>query len=418
MRLRVWKGNHDPLLSALIANAWRNDELLILCPPRLPDLSFVRHLPAGELSFHGEAVAGAGDMRPPDGSGWEGQPSRPVLGLFTSGTLSGSPRLVLYSRRNVEASIDGVLAFFDTGRIDSVFCYPQPYHTFGLVLGYLLAQLRGHRLLVAPGPYSRASHASWQREAGRGTVTLGTPTHFHDLLGAVRASGRLPRPSYSCIIGGAPVPMRLWHDLRDVLGIEAPSVGYGCTEASPGLTHLAPGVAPMQDGEIGVPLQGVEFHPLPGTGVEFAGDNACLAIVEQERLTFPSRIVIPDLVEQRADGRYVFRGRLGLTVNRGGVKYSLEEFESSLRSALGVEAVCIGVPDSRLGEDVGILAARQAAVSAQLSFESVRRFFEETFQIALSPRHFRVAPEIPMNPGGKKDRARAAEVFADLAHGP
>ncbi len=52
---------------------------------------------------------------------------KPVLGVFTSGTMSASPRLVLYTNANLRASLEGIYSPLDHSRIEHVFCYPQAF---------------------------------------------------------------------------------------------------------------------------------------------------------------------------------------------------------------------------------------------------------------------------------------------------
>ncbi len=394
MITHIWRGNHEPALAELVARVWQENDLLILCPPHVSGLSWVRHLPMGEVEFVGETLAASGAFEMPRGTAWDEQDERPVFGLFTSGTTR-EPRLVLCSKRNVEAAIEGILSLFDSHRIDSVFCYPQPFHTFGLVLGYVMAHLRGYRHIAAPGKYSKAAHLAWIREVGPGTLTLGTPTHFHDLIDVVRATRSTPHASYSCIIGGAPTSVRLWHEVQDVLRIEAPSIGYGCTEASPGLTHLAPGVPPTQDGEIGVPLPRVDLRLLPDLGIEFSGPNACLAVVEGETLTFPSCISIADVLEERSDGCLLFRGRADHMLNRGGTKYSLEDIERVIQSALGAEALCVAVPDLRLGEDLAVVVVGEPTVPREGLVGSIREILGRVFNVSVGEANVAVVPQLP-----------------------
>src|ERR1044072_8817899 len=114
MRIRVWQGFHSEEIKKLIGETWlSDDQLLILAPPGVNANDF---LPAIEATRE-----------------W---PARPVLGLFTSGTTAGGKKSFLYSKANIRASLEGILKFFDVSRIDSIFCYPQPFHTFGLLLGY------------------------------------------------------------------------------------------------------------------------------------------------------------------------------------------------------------------------------------------------------------------------------------------
>jgi fatty-acyl-CoA synthase len=412
--IRLWKGYHSADLFGFIVEAWRAGAMLVLCPPMLEDFDFIPSLPRGDLDLVGDGwtteararveALGAGRRREIE------YPSRPILGVFTSGTAGGDPRLVLYSKANVAASLGGILEVFDRDRIDAIFCYPQPFHTFGLVLGYVQAIATGRPLIAPLGRYSPDFHRAW-REAARvhpGMLTLGTPTHFRDLLRASEENASAIPPTYSAIIGGAATPRELWFALRDRLRIQAPSIGYGCTEAAPGLTHLPPGVAPNVDGEIGSALRETRLEILPGIGLEFSGPQTCLAILQNGRVEFPPRVLLRDrLARLGGEGesvRYGFEGRYDLVFNRGGVKFSLEAIERFLRDTFPTtEFLGVAVPDRRLGEELGLLVKPS---------EPPREGFRKAISAALfgkyhahfNPAHIVWTRDLPLNAAAKPDR--------------
>lgn len=385
MTVSLWKGYHEPGLFPRIQHAWDREELLVLCPPLLQDHSFVPVLR--------EAAA------------W---PFKPVLGVFTSGTLSASPRLVLYTRENVLAALNGVFGLFDRARIRRVFCYPQPFHTFGLTLGYVAAHVHGWELHTPHGKYQRSSHDERLRLRDEELLTLGTPTHFYDLLQA-RAE---IAPSYACIMGGAGVSRGLWRDVRDILRIEAPSIGYGCTEASPGITHLAPGVEPTEDNEIGLPLPGLRSVPTP-EGVRISGDSLCAAIIQNGAVEFPRELVIRDSVRVREDGgSWVYGGRLDLTMNRGGAKFSLEAIEKAVHDRLGLAIVAGTVRDTRLGEDLGlaVIATGHTKNRDELT-KHLQNLIMEMFSLKLAPDRVVFLAEFPLNECSKLDRRQVSRLL-------
>ena len=411
MKIRLWKGYHSESLRGLLAQTWANDELLILTPPFLKDLDFVCQLPAGEIEFCGE-WAGLEIER----ESFESReyPVAPVLGVFTTGTVSGLPRLVLYSKANIESSLDAILALFDRSRIESVFCYPQPFHTFGLILGYALPLLRGFELVTGTGKYSKSFHELRASLKTEGLLTLGTPTHFHDLLQYVQDERCELAHSYTAIVGGAKVTTTLWRQLRDVLHISQPSIGYGATEASPGITHLPPGREPLEDGEVGFPFPHLAVQMHAGRGLEFSGASLCTAMIQNGRLEFPTSVMISDDVRQRADGRLVYHGRTELILNRGGQKYSLEHIEEIVRSRLALDVVCVSLPDDRLGEDLGVLLRAHSGDESRAEFERVHEMVCQAFDSKFDLANFVGVPDFPMNENSKVDRRSGAELCLRL----
>lgn len=401
----LWKGYHGPEIRSLATAAWNGELTLVCFPPAVDDVSFVPFLPKGPVTFRGEweetpPLSGAAGSRAP------AYPDAPMIGLFSSGTVGR--KLVLASKANVAASLDAILSEFAPERLGAIFCYPQPFHTFGLVLGYLHAARHGRELVTATGPYGSSQHDLRQRLRRPDLLTLGTPTHFHDWLGYVRAHGERPSPSYAAIVGGAPITPELWGRIQDELAIEAPSVGYGATEACPGVTHLPPGQRPIETGEIGYPLPHLAVERLPGRGLAFSGPSTCLAVIRGENVELPERVVLTDDVVRRDDGVWIYRGRFDHVLNRGGEKFPLAALEEALRGRLGIEAVCVALPDERLGEELGVVAKtdeRSRARVYDVLFDVCRREFD--------PSRFRPVDELPRTDNAKIDRDAATRLFRE-----
>jgi acyl-CoA synthetase (AMP-forming)/AMP-acid ligase II len=395
VRIILWRGYHSAKAASLIRSAWLQNDLLILYPPGGNDTSFLSLLPEGEIFWEGDWDPEERSL--PDGTrvGGASYSQMPSFGIFSTGTLG--QKLVLYSKKNIESSLNAILSLFEEARIDSVFCYPQPFHTFGLVLGYLHCLLKDKKLIAPVGPYNALSHSRWREELSENVMTLGTPTHFKDLVQAQEGKSQV-RPTYTAIVGAAKVSVSLWQDLRTKLKIENPSVGYGATEASPGITHLPPGQEPKEDGEVGFALPHLKVELKEGEGVLFSGPSVCLAILQGGVLHFPHEILIEDNLKVRSDGVLIYQGRTGLLLNRGGEKFSLEQLESSLKERLQVEALCVSVPDERLGEELGIVARAPAEKT------SIYKFLKEEFLRDFNPQYFTSVSDLPVNASAKLDR--------------
>ncbi len=415
MKIFVWRGGHSAQLLELVRRVWTERDLLIVCPPLLKTFDFLKLLPEGEVIWAGEGPPPQGLPIERSENLWQGR-SRPALGVFTSGTSSLQPKLVLYSRENLIASVDQIFGLFDLQRIDTVFCYPQPFHTFGLILGYVAAVVKQWKLVTGPGRYSSEFHKRWFNVESENLLTLGTPLHFLDLAEFLQSHPRKIRPTYSAIIGGAPVTRSLWLTLRDELKIEAPSIGYGCTEASPGLTHLRPGVEPSHDNEIGEMLPGVQMTLIPQIGLEFSGPNTCLSMIRGPEIEFPERILIHDHLRQAKNKQFTFVGRFDQMINRGGEKIALDSLQQKLKFDLGLETLCVKLADKRLGEDLGILVKTAAAEPAHT--EKVINYLATEFGLKIAPSNVLGVGSFPMNPSLKFDRFQAAEWIAQYKRIP
>jgi acyl-coenzyme A synthetase/AMP-(fatty) acid ligase len=254
-------------------------------------------------------------------------------------------------------------------------------------------------LIFTEGKYSHLSHVNRVSIKDPGLLTLGTPTHFYDLLNYVKKNNIKMAPSYSCIIGGAPVTVSIWNQIQKELRILNPSIGYGCTEASPGITHHPPGLKPLEDGEIGFPLKSIE--PRISKGVVIKGPSLCLAIIQDRKIYFPEEFLVSDQIRIRSDGMWIYEGRLDLMVNRGGQKISLEVIEKILFNELGLEVACSSVDDKRLGKDIGIL------VKAPPEKEIIKKINDKLWEklgFSISEKKILNVVDFPLNENLKLDR--------------
>lgn len=405
MKITLYKGYQSKMAYEAFVDHFTNDDLILYLPPQMHDYSFLSVFPDYELNLLGEL--------------WNEKPQIPkrqglkdinaVSGVFSSGSTAEA-KLVLYSRENLQSSCEGIYDLFDKDRIQSLFCFPQPFHTFGLTLGYAASVFLNKSLRFSSGAYSTKHLTDWFESVNEGTLTLGTPTHFYDLL-KKQSLDEKANPSYSCIIGGARVEKNLWDQCQSQLCIEQPSIGYGATEASPGLTHLPPGVPPKEDGEIGFPLKHVNIE-LQAAGLTFSGPNLAHAIIEDQKIEFPKNHFLPDVLSIREDDqKWIYVTRSNWFLNRGGEKFSLEKLESEIHRITGIETVCVNLPDPRLGEDLGILIKTKSTDCHDIFKKAVLETLKQTTLRSFNPEKIRFTKNLPLNRNQKTDRIRAKEFF-------
>ncbi|MCC6137347.1 MAG: acyl--CoA ligase [Bdellovibrionaceae bacterium] len=413
MTVFLWKGYHNKHLSERIAYVWDNTQCMIFLPPALQDFSFVSYLPTGPIECLGEWTSEELDSVRSQYRSDNLFPESPVFGLFTSGTSGGKQKLVFYSKRNIEFSLNGVLDFFEPDKIKHVFCYPHPFHTFGLLLGYVNAHIHNWTLTPLDHRYSSAFHEEWLHSATENTLTLGTPTHFKDLQKFLATRDITPPKTYSCIVGGAPVSPELWESLQKDLNIQKPSLGYGATEASPALTHLTAGVPPFTTGHIGWPLKGVTITAQPNGGFSFTGPNVCLAYLHNDQLVFPDSIFLNDELQKNSDGSYTFLGRTDFMLNRGGEKFLLEDIEAFLLHKFSLHTLAIAISDPRLGEDLGLLMEIPEKASAP-STEEIQMALSVKYKTHFSNHLFFYVPQFPVTESGKLHRKESSRILNEL----
>lgn len=444
--LVLWCGYHHEKLQSYIEMAWTSKIQLIILPPNVNDFNFLKFW-KGEIHLEGqwdsswaksykekiELLKQTKQQKEYETNSttltnssqksnyW---PEGKVIGLFTSGTVSGTPRLVLFSKKNLLISLESIRKLFETSRIKKIFCYPQPTHVFGLVLGYLQSYLYNTPLyFLQKSPYSREAHKLWHQIADKDTLTLGTPAHFNDLITWLQSENLSPNLTYSCIAGGAPVSQRLWKRLKSELNIEAPSIGYGATEASLGISHLPPGEEPLEDNVIGSIFSHVSIHQMNQQGLIFSGPNLADAIWNGIEFIFPKQLQLNDIIIEKSFNEdkliknspaqyFVFAGRSDLLINRGGLKISPESLENILESELGINSIVIGYPNERLGHEIGIIYESKTQLSSSKSLSIIQDLISTHFGFKLNSQTIIELSEgqLPKSLNGKKDRSQALKM--------
>jgi predicted hotdog family 3-hydroxylacyl-ACP dehydratase len=133
--------------------------------------------------------------------------------------------------------------------------------------------------------------------------------------------------------------------------------------------------------------------------VEIHGASLCMALLDSDALKFPKSLTIADNIEVRDDGRWIFKGRLDLTINRGGMKIALEDVERVIREKLEMTIVAYGIPSERLGEDL--------AVAVESHADDVTALISEHYKVKAQVV---VLEKLPLNASGKIDRKKISEI--------
>lgn len=383
---------------------------MLVCPPRF-ELSeikdLIKYLPFKNIKLIDDLAGIEEDYSQVPKEEHTSKSLKFKIGLFTSGTVEQNKKIVLYTENNFRASTKAIYDLFENS--DNIFCYPQPYHIFGLSLGYAYTLFENKNLIFPEGRYSQKTHDLWLKSAAmhKDLVTLGTPTHFKDLRAHTK-SVKTVSPTYSCIIGGAKVDKQIWLDVQESLKIKAPSIGYGCTEASPGLFHLPPGEEPKEDGSVGFPLKGVElFFKEDGT-FSFKGENLSPAWVDSRGVHYCEELDVLDILEKKESGSYVCSGRLQEVINRGGEKFLPQELESLFLTEQSLATVCLKKPCERLGEDIFLLVEGE---EERKTVENIRAVFFNKFKRGLSENNISFTQVLPLNDSHKIDRKKCLDLI-------
>ncbi len=242
--------------------------------------------------------------------------------LLESSGSEGAPKQVLLSQAALCWQLEAHHAVLQPGR-DDVRVLTLPWtHAFGLVLDLLLGLVAQQTLVLAPlsGTWSPRSLASRLAEADA-TWWCAVPRLLELVLDAAPPAARGP----TCVlVGGAPVSPRLREAANAWVGASGRlHVGYGMTEAGPGLAIdgvMLPGAeCRIDDGRLSVRTPAWCGDPSPD-GWHDTGDLASLG----------------------ADGRLEVSGRASRRVKSLDATWlSLDALEAELSTRPGVKAATI-----------------------------------------------------------------------------
>jgi long-chain acyl-CoA synthetase len=324
--------------------------------------------------------------------------------LYTSGT-SGHPKGAELTHANLRHNAAmAATTLVELAPDDVVMgCLPL-FHAFGQTCGLNATLCSGASLTLI----SRFDPATVLAAIERDHVTVfeGVPTMYAALL-------EHPDRSYDTsslrvgISGGAALPVEV---LRSFEAAFATPIleGYGLSETSPVAAFNHPHQT-RKPGSIGVPVAGVAMRLLdeaghevaPGTVGEIAisGPNIMRGYRNRPEAT---REAIPDgwfrtgdLARQDEEGYFFIVDRKKDLIIRGGFNVYPREIEEVLyEHPAVVEAAVVGIPDARLGEEVGAAVAVRAAVSP----EEIREFVRGRVAAYKYPRRVWIVDALPKGP--------------------
>jgi long-subunit acyl-CoA synthetase (AMP-forming) len=185
--------------------------------------------------------------------------------LRTSGS-SGAPRWIALQESGVLAVLDSHLPHLamDGG---SALCVLPWHHAFGLVLGLMPALLRARRIVTTAAPL-RDMAAIVALASATSVTHLSMVPLTARRLSATANGMALLRTLEGGLVGGAPIDASLAAELTNT----RLRVGYGQTEASPGIMMSEPGE--FSAGFLGRPI-GCEVRIDDDGVLAFRGPNVC-----------------------------------------------------------------------------------------------------------------------------------------------
>lgn len=354
----------------------------------------------------------------------ETSPRDPVIIVYTSGT-TGHPKGAVHSHIVLKNAAN-VARVMRIGPEDVILGHMPLYHVAGAFTATLPALMLGCSLIMLPHWDPRAALDLIARE--RVTIFGGIPTHFVDMLDAIREAPRDTTCLRTAWIGGAPVTPDVAQAALAELGLGTLQAVYGMTETT------AATVFSEFDGPLdilcenkGRPIGEFEVKACdPQTGEERAtGENGEVWVrghlvmdgyyknpaATAEVMTPDGWFKTGDVGHFDGDGYLKITGRVKDMFIVGGSNTYPAEIERMLQAHPAIkQAVVVGAPDRRLGE-VGY-AFLQVEGADSPSPEEIITYCKSNMADYKVPRHVAFVEDFPRTTTGKIQRF----VLSERAH--
>lgn len=344
--------------------------------------------------------------------------------LFTSGT-TGNPKGVVTGHGQNIRTIENWSSTIGLRSDDNYLIISPFFHSFGYKAGWLAAILCGARIL--PVMNFDLDTVMEQIERERVSMLPGPPTIYQSLLAHPRRKEYDLSSLRLSATGAAPVPVELVRQMREDLGFDVVVTAYGLTECCGVMTICrAQDSAEIISHSSGRAMEGVEVKVADPEGNEVprnsAGEIWCRgfnvmqhyfnnAEATAETITADGWLKTGDIGVMDDDGYVNITGRIKEMFIVGGFNCYPAEIENTLCDMPGIaRAAVMGIPDERMGEVARAFLVRDPG--ATVSEEDVVAWSREHMANYKVPRSVIFLDELPMNAGGKVDKAVLAEYDA------
>ncbi|WP_158983102.1 AMP-binding protein [Lysobacter panacisoli] len=344
------------------------DVALSPAPPHCVQLPAELHeLDGGPLQIDEDALAAIGFT-----SGSTGQP-RAYAKTWQSFRTSTAQNLAAFA---------GLIADHDVTRVVATV---PPQHMYGMEMTVLLPLL-GPVAVHSARPLFPADVARALHDSPTPPLLITTPVHLRAL---VAAGLELP-PLAGIVSATAPLPPELAAEAETRFGCEVREV-FGSTETCVFARRRTARDAAW------TPLPGVRLAPQPdGTAVH------------APHLSEP--VVLADLMDVHADGRFELRGRNADLLDIAGKRASLGDLTRKLLAVPGVEDGVVFQLDE--ADAIGVRRIAALVVAPGLEENAILQALREQLDPVFLPRPLRRVAALPRNETGKLPR----QALHDLLH--
>ena len=343
--------------------------------------------------------------------------------LYTSGT-TGTPKGAELTHDNLLSNVETILETLIQIKDDDVVLGALPlFHSFGQTCGLNSCIAAGGTLTLIPRFDPDKALEIIERD--RVTIFEGVPTMYVAMLHGDKADSADTSTLRLCVSGGSAMPGEVLRAFEDKFGCKILE-GYGLSETSPVASFNHPD-RERKVGSIGTPIAGVEMRVVDDDGGEveqgevgeiaIRGPNVMKGYWRKDDAT---REVMKDgwfhtgdMAKVDEDGYFFIVDRKKELIIRGGYNVYPREVEEALYGHPAVqEAAVVGVPDDRLGEEVG--AAVVLKSGEDVSTDELREYVKGEVANYKYPRKIWIVDELPKGPTGKILK-REVEVPSEVA---
>ena len=287
------------------------------------------------------------------------------------------------------------------------------FHSFGQTCGLNSAVYAGACLTLLPRFDPEKAMEIFERD--KVTVFLGVPTMYVAMLNMPEDKRSDTSTLRLCCSGGSAMPVEVLKGFEEAFGCKVLE-GYGLSETSPVASFNHPDKE-RKPGSIGTPIEGVEMKLVDeeGNDVEGTGDEVGEIAIKghnvmkgywnredatKEVLDDDGWFLTGDMGKRDDDGYYFIVDRKKEMIIRGGYNVYPREIEEVLYEHPAVaEAAVVGVPDDKMGEEVG--AAVVLKEGKEVDADELRDFVKEQVANYKYPRKIWFPDELPKGPTGK-----------------
>jgi long-chain acyl-CoA synthetase len=329
--------------------------------------------------------------------------------LYTSGT-TGTPKGAELTHSNLSTNARICRDLFDLGP-DAVTLGALPlFHSFGQTCCMNATVAAAGTLTLIPRFDPAKALEIIQRDEV--LVFQGVPTMYSAMLHEPDRDEYDTSSLQICTSGGSAMPVEVMRGFEEAFDCKVLE-GYGLSETSPVCSFNHPD-RERKPGSIGTPVEGVEMKVVDENDNDVAqgevgeivvrGHNVMKGYWKKPEATAEAMrggwFHTGDMAYVDGDGYFFIVDRKKDMIIRGGYNVYPREIEEVLYEHPAVrEAAVIGVPDERMGEEVGAAVALKEGANA--SAEELRDYVKEQVAAYKYPRRVWFVDELPKGPTGK-----------------